>query len=139
MRAPRCARCRRLHLAALPCWLGRYAQRLVRLTLTTYGTVCHLCQRGGATSADHLLPRSRGGLDTLTNLRPAHARCNARRQDRDLTPALLASFRRRGHVEDGRGFFSPAGLETPLALSFPPHTPEKTPTETPGTSERESK
>lgn len=63
-------------------WGGRRAQRLRRLTLDTYGDVCHLCGRRGADSADHLVPRVQGGPDTIENLRPAHRRCNSRRGDR---------------------------------------------------------
>ena len=65
-------------------WGGRPAARLVRATLATYGTECHLCNEPGATSADHLIPRSRGGPDTLENLRPVHPACNQRRGDRTL-------------------------------------------------------
>ncbi|MFR9919935.1 HNH endonuclease [Corynebacterium striatum] len=54
------------------------------LTLETYGTVCHLCGRDGATTADHVIPRSKGGDDSLANLRPAHASCNYRRRDLSL-------------------------------------------------------
>ena len=42
-------------------WGGREATRLTELTLATYGNVCHLCGLPGATTADHVLPRSRGG------------------------------------------------------------------------------
>lgn len=60
---------------------------MTRLTLETYGDLCWLCGHGGATSADHVLPRSRGGSDAIENLRPAHhdpcptcaRRCNAQR------------------------------------------------------------
>lgn len=79
--------------AGLPAWSGRYAQRMTRLCLEEWGDTCHLCTRPGATTADHLIPRSLGGLDTLENLRPAHHRCNSRRQARPLTPLLLAEFR----------------------------------------------
>lgn len=65
-------------------WGGRVAARLVRLTLDAYGTTCHLCGAGGANSADHIIPRSRGGADTLANLRPAHLRCNKQRGDMPL-------------------------------------------------------
>lgn len=69
-------------------WGGRRAARLVRVTLTTYGTVCHL--RGPrctsrATTADHLVPRARGGPDVITNLRPACQPCNRQRGDMTLT------------------------------------------------------
>lgn len=60
-------------------WNGSYSRRLSAACLARYGTVCHLCGRPGATTADHLVPRSRGGDDSLENLRPAHARCNSSR------------------------------------------------------------
>ncbi|MFT4299328.1 MAG: HNH endonuclease signature motif containing protein [Aeromicrobium sp.] len=74
---------------------GRASSAMTALVLDTYGLTCHLCQRPGATTRDHLVPLARGGLDILDNCRPAHHRCNSRRQDRPLTPALLAEFRAR--------------------------------------------
>lgn len=65
-------------------WGGAEAQALTALTLATYGTVCHLCGRPGATTADHVLPRSRGGENVLANLRPAHGRCNSSRGNMPL-------------------------------------------------------
>ena len=50
--------------------------RLVDLTFATYGRTCWICGRPGATTVDHVVPRSLGGTDTLGNLRPAHSRCN---------------------------------------------------------------
>ena len=65
-------------------WSGRVAQRLTALTLATYGDVCHLCGRAGATTADHLVPRVQGGDNSIENLRPAHLSCNSRRGDMPL-------------------------------------------------------
>lgn len=65
-------------------WEGRYARRLVAITLHTYGTVCHLCRQDGARTADHLIPRSKGGSDDPANLRPAHQGCNSLRNNMDL-------------------------------------------------------
>ena len=65
-------------------WGGSFAARLVRLTLATHGDRCHLCGLPGATTADHLIPRSLGGADRLENLRPAHGKCNRRRQNMPL-------------------------------------------------------
>lgn len=70
--------------AGLPVWGGRYAQKWTAVTLATYGDRCHLCRQTGADTADHLTPRSKGGLDTLTNLRPAHHGCNSQRGDLPL-------------------------------------------------------
>ncbi|WP_341257684.1 HNH endonuclease signature motif containing protein [Gordonia malaquae] len=55
----------------------------MQATLDHYGDVCHLCGAAGADSADHIIPRERGGPDTLDNLRPVHhsagPRCNRHR------------------------------------------------------------
>lgn len=74
---------------------------MVRLTLATYGTTCHLCGHDGADSADHLVTRSADPSLTwdLDNLRPAHhrpcpscgVRCNTSRGAREL-PATRPPF-----------------------------------------------
>lgn len=88
--APQCARCGRRHLVDLRCWSGRYAQRVTRLVLKVQGRVCWLCGnrrvRRPADSADHVIPRSRGGTDDMGNLRPAHHLCNAARRAEDPFP-----------------------------------------------------
>ena len=67
---------------------GRYSMFEV---LLTHGTICHLCDRPidmvatrkvgyygweNGLHLDHVIPLSKGGLDTLENVKPAHARCN---------------------------------------------------------------
>jgi 5-methylcytosine-specific restriction endonuclease McrA len=81
-------------------WGGRKAQEYTRLTLATYGTVCWLCGLPGSTSADHVIPRSKGGaVYDLRNLGPSHAKCNYARGNRDTTgPAAL--------VENGMAYFT---------------------------------
>lgn len=84
-----CPVCRRRHLADLPCWLGEY--RTI-VTAALFETVpprrpCWICGKDGASTADHLTARSRGGTDALENLRPAHLACNAARGNAD--PANL--------------------------------------------------
>lgn len=80
-------------------WGGRAATEATALTLAEYGTVCHLCRRPGADTADHLIPRASGGTDALDNLRPAHKSCNSARGDRSLAewfrrhPVVPASAR----------------------------------------------
>lgn len=102
---PRCPRCGSPHLASLPCWRGRYATRLTRLTLSTYGTSCWLCtDTDAATTADHVLPRSRGGSDHIDNLRPAHRRCNSARGNR-----LVRKSRRVESNDASSSFFSGEG------------------------------
>lgn len=75
----------------LPTWGGRYVQRKTRETLIRWGHICHLCRQPGATTADHLIPRSKGGTDDVeANLRPAHHGCNSARGARDLTEWFAA-------------------------------------------------
>lgn len=63
-----------------PQWGGRKAQQYVRLTLAEYGEVCVLCGLPGSTTADHVIPRSKGGaVYDLRNLQPAHKSCNESR------------------------------------------------------------
>lgn len=76
-------------------WGGRRAQRLVADVLATKGTTCHLCGLEGANSADHIVPRSKGGGNRLENLEPAHRACNRDRGDLDL-----AEYRRRHPLPD---------------------------------------
>jgi len=65
-------------------WAGRQSTETRALVLAEYGTVCHLCRRPGADSADHIVPRASGGDDSLDNLRPAHSSCNSARADMSL-------------------------------------------------------
>lgn len=84
-------------------WGGAQARGLVALTLSTYGTTCHLCHHPSADSADHVVPRSAGGRDALANLRPVHwrpcptcgRRCNQQRGATPLprhAPAVVADL-----------------------------------------------
>lgn len=87
MHAPRCPRCTSRHLATLPCWNGRLVHRVLVVVLETYGDVCVHCRLPGSTSVEHVIPRSRGGDDSLANTRPAHLVCN---QERGVRPMGLA-------------------------------------------------
>lgn len=80
-------------------WGGRKAQAYVRLTLDTYGRVCWLCGLPGATTADHIIPRSTGGaVYDLLNLGPAHKKCNEARGNRTAVgPAAV--------IENGMNYF----------------------------------
>jgi len=81
-------------------WGGRKAQAYVLATLTEYGTTCWLCGLPGANSADHIIPRSKGGaVYDLLNLGPSHRRCNFSRGNRAAAGAAMV-------VENGMAFFS---------------------------------
>lgn len=81
-------------------WGGRKAQAYVALTLETYGDLCINCGLPGSNSADHVIPRSKGGaVYDLDNLGPSHRRCNYSRQDKPLRPVGIP-------VESGMKYFT---------------------------------
>jgi 5-methylcytosine-specific restriction endonuclease McrA len=59
-------------------WGGRKVAQFRALVLATYGTTCHLCERPGADSPDHIVPVCEAPhLEwDLANVRPAHRNCN---------------------------------------------------------------
>lgn len=61
-----------------PAWEALRKEVLRRDPLCTY------CKVNQSTQADHVIPRSKGGPDTLPNLRGACAPCNARKGARQL-------------------------------------------------------
>ncbi|WP_396125399.1 HNH endonuclease [Arthrobacter sp. CJ23] len=64
----------------------------MELVYATYEPVCHLCGKwidveatgNYGPSVDHLVARSHGGSDELSNLKPAHFLCNSTRQNRPI-------------------------------------------------------
>ena len=83
-------------------WGGRKAQQYVRLTLEQYGEVCWLCGLPGSNTADHVVPRSKGGaVYDLMNLAPAHRKCNESRGNRDPAAPMTV-------IESGLDFFKQA-------------------------------
>ena len=55
--------------------------RLITLEASNY--TCHYCSNP-ATTADHIIPVSKGGGHELSNLLPACVRCNSGKQDKTL-------------------------------------------------------
>lgn len=83
-----------------------FRERLKPAVLRRDGGICHLCHQPGADSADHLLPRSLGGKDTMSNLAAVHhntgQRCNRYRGDRiDLDSVRAELAAARGTVSTG--------------------------------------
>lgn len=105
-------------------WRGRNQAQLRRLVTDVYGwrcSICHTMINPDATrlrdrlSIDHVLPVSRGGTDTIENLRPAHYGCNAARGDGSRTI-------RRRPTEIGIAFFPTGpGREPAPTFHFPPN------------------
>ncbi len=68
-------------------WGGTEAKNLGILCREEYGFICHLCHKvitEEEFSTDHVVPRSKGGTNSIENLRPAHRACNSARQDRSI-------------------------------------------------------
>lgn len=63
---------------------GEVVRSLRRLVFNAYPPICHLCGGPGATTVDHIIPRSKGGQHTLENCRPAHVACNSIRKNMDI-------------------------------------------------------
>ena len=83
-------------------WTGNESKKYTPVVIATYGMTCHLCMSPiasmGEVSVDHVVPRNKGGVDAIENLRPAHRRCNYSRGDKDI-----AEWQR--NVQDHLSFF----------------------------------
>lgn len=83
-------------------WSGRDSARWAPLVVETYGATCWLCGQPISMSTprteplglslDHVIPRARGGENTLENLRPAHLHCNRQRGMRTSFRSSRAPF-----------------------------------------------
>lgn len=75
---------------------GREKAWIRRALIRRDGCVCSLCEEPIATmkdvTLDHIVPRSRGGSDTIENLQLAHERCNQAKDS--MTPEQWAQFQR---------------------------------------------
>lgn len=72
-------------------WEREYQR--ARRRLLAGGPSCEYCGEPFATTADHILPRSRGGGNEIENLAPACASCNTEKLD--FTPAEWEAWRRQ--------------------------------------------
>jgi 5-methylcytosine-specific restriction enzyme A len=52
---------------------GWEQQRRAQRILFQYDTICHICNKPGATIVDHVIALEEDGPDTEDNLRPIHA------------------------------------------------------------------
>lgn len=83
-----------------------------------YNFSCHLCGHKvvlelyspDRLSLDHIVPMSRGGVNSQDNVAPAHRRCNQSRSDMtldefDLWLRKISDYRRSGHGESKESQF----------------------------------
>nr|DAF15281.1 MAG TPA: HNH endonuclease [Caudoviricetes sp.] len=76
-------------------WGGHKVRQLLWQAAATWGTRCAICGQPVDMSlrypdplsptVEHVTPRSRGGTDSLANLRVAHHTCNVRKGNRPKT------------------------------------------------------
>lgn len=82
-------------------WIdGATNTKLAALVVEAYGPACWLCRdpidlalprrHPFGLSLDHVTPRSKGGDNSVANLRPAHLRCNLQRGPRRPTSIRTA-------------------------------------------------
>jgi 5-methylcytosine-specific restriction endonuclease McrA len=65
-------------------WNARRRKQLRAIVTARDGNICWLCGKPitGQVSLDHVVPRSKGGSDSVDNLRPACLSCNIARGNR---------------------------------------------------------
>lgn len=82
-------------------------ERCVAEAIRVHGNVCYLCHEpidfdaprrlldgnGLGLQLDHVLPLSKGGKDSIYNVRPTHAICNNLKRNKPLT-ALPTNYRK---------------------------------------------
>lgn len=64
---------------------GRMRRNKIAALLARDGDRCWICGQklGDNVTFDHYIPRSKGGVNALSNLRLAHRKCNHKRRDAD--------------------------------------------------------
>lgn len=78
----RCKRCEARRNRARGTAVQRYGEgwhEISRRVIARDHGICHLCGQPGADTADHLIPRSRGGRSEMKNLAAAHRACNSQK------------------------------------------------------------
>lgn len=59
---------------------GKRWEKIRQVVFSTHGRQCVYCGNE-ATAIDHVIPKAKGGTDTLDNLVPACTRCNSIKKD----------------------------------------------------------
>lgn len=69
-------------------------RQLLDTVIAIHGMICCICAEPialGSESLQHVKPRSKGGTDDISNLRPAHKRCNFALGDRELDESIIVA------------------------------------------------
>ena len=74
---------------------------VIRRRVLRGSDVCSICNQPGADEVDHVVPRYLGGTDDISNLRPVHRACHARKSAAEghQRKAELRRLRRRPQVK----------------------------------------
>lgn len=62
--------------------MGSGWNQISRRIISRDNGICHICGLPGADTADHLVPRAKGGTNHPSNLAAAHRACNSRKGTR---------------------------------------------------------
>ena len=74
---------------------GRPWRKIREAVLTRDGRVCAECGVHGANHADHIVPKSQGGGDEMSNLQTMCARCHNRKTGRESGRGIESKVRLR--------------------------------------------
>lgn len=58
---------------------GSYSQEEWKELCTRYGNVCLCCKKTKILTADHVIPVSKGGTNTIDNIQPLCRQCNSKK------------------------------------------------------------
>jgi hypothetical protein len=92
--------------------------RIRKVLLDVHGPYCWLCNtriRGEEPSLDHIVPRSKGGRNSIANLRLAHKRCNTARGNGDVPVLILTHDMRLDRPQGWRNSSRPKQRERETA------------------------
>jgi 5-methylcytosine-specific restriction endonuclease McrA len=78
-------------------------------------TICALCGKAGANTADHIVPLMFGGDNSVDNLQPAHQSCNSRKGATQQNKRTAAASQARETTQN-----KPKPPSPPQGLLMPP-------------------
>ena len=84
-------------------------------------TICALCGKPGANTADHIVSLMFGGDNSLDNLQPAHQTCNSKKGALQQNKRSAAQAQRRNSTQENKTDFFTDNTKTPtlISVSYP--------------------